>query len=286
MLRITSLIVISCVPVAVAAQSLPATVVARTGQDAAGLSGVTYTTLTVLPRLGANGHVAFSGGIAGSGVASSNNFAIWVGAPGSLQVAARKNTAESGPETFDGTFNAGVDSSGTASLWTQLAFPVPNNQNQVLYSYLPGGNGGNTTVAHEGITAAPGFTSGATWAAIGSGHASNDSGAVAFIGTAVGGDATSTTDQGLWAGTPGNLQLVAREGTTAPGATGTTPVFSTTATPILGKAINASGQVGFGASLSGSVLRRGWWFGWCVIKCGIGDRSTDVVTSIRPCSAF
>lgn len=243
-------------PTAASADPLPFTVVARTGQSAPGVAGGTFAnTLGFNPRIGSAGHVAFEAFM--NGVPLTSDVAFWVGLPGSLQVALREDsTATGGPNFFSGSANLGVDSSGTLSMWAQLN-NVGLNENQILYSFLPNGNGGNTIVAREGHTAVPGYA-GAKWAAIGSGHASNENGAVAFIGTATGGDATLANDQGLWAGTPGNIQLVAREGMAAVGASGTATVFSTTSgQPIYGKAINASGQVAFGASLSGPGIGAG-----------------------------
>ena len=250
--RVTA-ILIATLPSAVIADSLPTTLVARTGQDATGVAGATFTSIGVLPRLGPNGHVAFNSSITGGGSGSSNNSGYWVGVPGNLQLAIRRDSINGGADLFSGTTNVGVDVNGTISLWTQAGSPVPINENQQLWSYLPNGNGGGPLlVAQEGQTAAPGYTAGALFTAIGAGHASNNAGAVAFVGSVAGGDATSTTDFGLFTGTPGNLKLVAREGTAAPGATGTSPVFSTTTTVIFDKRINASGQVGFAAAISGA----------------------------------
>src|SRR5262245_36543349 len=140
MFRITPLLIL-CLPVAAAAQSLSPTLVARTGQDAAGVPGASYTSIGVLPRLGANGHVAFNSSITGGGATGFNDCGYWVGTPGNLQVAVRESTDDGGPELFSGSANVGVDSNGTISIWNQLSFPVPLNQNQLLRSYMPNGNG-------------------------------------------------------------------------------------------------------------------------------------------------
>jgi hypothetical protein len=74
------------------------------------------------------------------------------------------------------------------------------------------------------------------------------------------GDVTGTTnDSGLFTDTPGNLTLIARKGGSAPGASGTATVFSTTLStgPIFDKRINSSGQVGFAAALSGPGIDGG-----------------------------
>jgi hypothetical protein len=222
------------------AQSLPSTVVAYTGQTIPVVGG-TYGTLGAFPRLGSAGHVAFSSVFAGA--PNPDDFGYFVGLPGSPQLAIREDSDGGGPELFDGTGSVGVDGKGKLSVWTSLAFPVSINENQVLYGNMPGG----TPIAKEGTTTAPGFAGGVI-AAIGSGHASNDNGYVSFVGSATGGDAIASSDFALFASSFDGLSLVAREGTPAPGATGTTPVFST----FYDKRINDSRQVGFAAGLSGA----------------------------------
>jgi hypothetical protein len=243
MRRIVPLLIL-CLPVAAVAQSLTPTLVARTGQAVADVGGATYTTIGVLPRLGPNGHVAFSGFYTpGSGPGGSIDFGYWVGTPGNLQLAVGENSSS---DLFPGNANVGVDANGNISIWTQLG-AEPANQNQVLNTFVP--DGGTTLVAKEGITAAPGFAGG-LYSAIGSGHASNNDGAVAFTGSVTGGDVTGiSNDSGLFTGTPGSLTLVAREGASAPGAGGTAPVFSV----FYDKRINASGQVGFAVDLANGV---------------------------------
>jgi hypothetical protein len=254
MMRFTPLLIV-CMPLAASAQMLEPAVVARTGDSVPEVPGATFVSLTELPRLGTNGHVAFQGQITGGGTVSSNDIGFWAGTIGNLNLVARENTSVAGGIiNWSGTVNLGVDENGEVSMWT--AQNLPSTEDQRMWSYLPNGNGGNTLVAAEGTTSPPGFT-GAVFSAIGAGQASNNSGAVAFVGSATGGDATFASDQALFTGTPGNLKLVAREGSPAPGATGTAPVFSTTFTPIFDKRINAFGQVAFGAALSGSGVAPG-----------------------------
>jgi hypothetical protein len=242
MIRI-ALIFLLCLPVTAAAQMLTPVVVARNGQDAPGVAGATFSTIQILPRLGTNGHVAFQSFMAGAG---SNDVGFWAGTPGNLQLVMRENNVTGGPILFSSNDNLGVDSSGRVSMWARAN--SASNMDDHLFSYLP--DGAQTLVAAEGVTVAPDF-GGGVFSGIGAGQAANDSGAVAFVASVTGGDTTAASDQGLFAGTPGDLQLVAREGSTATGATGTAPVFSTTFTPIFDKRINSSGQVAFGAALSG-----------------------------------
>jgi len=247
MIRTTALLTLLSVHVAASAQSLPATVIARTGQVVPDVPGATFTTIGTLPRLGASGHVAFNSFI--NGVSSSTDFGYWVGtAPENLQTAIRENSANMGPINFPSNSNVAVDTTGRVSTWTALN--VAANMDHRQFTLLPDGNGGPTLVAAESTTMAPGFAGG-VFANIGSGHAANDAGAVAFTASVTGGDASGSSDFGLFAGTPDNLRLVAREGAAAPGASGTSPVFSTTTSTIFDKRINAAGQLGFGAALSG-----------------------------------
>jgi hypothetical protein len=243
MLRFTPLLIL-CLPLTASADSLLATVVARVGDTAPGTGGLTFSNLPASPRLGVNGHVAFQAFLSGGG---SNDNGYWAGIPGNLQLVMRENNDVGGPIIFTG--NMGVDQNGYVSMWSQhnlLSF-----EDQQMNAYLPNGNGGNTLIAREGTTVAPGF-GGGIFSNIGSGQASNNAGVIAFIASVTGGDTTGTSDQGLFTGTPGNLKLIAREGSAAPGATGTSPVFSTTTNfPTLDRRINNSAQVAFGAQLSG-----------------------------------
>ena len=72
MWRMMPFVVVLCLPAVAAAQSLPATEVARTGQDVPGFPGGTFGVVRALPRLGTGGHIAFNGFIVGGGVANAN----------------------------------------------------------------------------------------------------------------------------------------------------------------------------------------------------------------------
>ena len=72
----------------------------------------------------------------------------------------------------------------------------------------------------------------ATLGAINSFPAINTAGTIAFRGTLVqGGSVTAANDTGVWTGTPGAVQIVAREGDAAPGFTGVT--FASFGDPLL-----------------------------------------------------
>ena len=80
-----------------------------------------------------------------------------------------------------------------------------------------GGLGGWTLVARKGDPC-PGQTDGSTFGSFGTSSTNcDDAGNVAFIGNLTGGSVTTSNDSSIWVGTPGNLRLMAREGSVAPG---------------------------------------------------------------------
>jgi hypothetical protein len=257
------LVIVSSTSSFISAQSLSTTVVAYSSQETPGSPGETYGTLRAFPRLGTNGHVAFSSVIAGA--PAPDDFAYFVGLPGALQVAIRENADGGGPELFDGNGDVGVDANGTISVWTSLA--LPTDQDDVIYGLMPGGS----EVAREGSTVAPGF-GGGIFSSVGFAHATNDAGDVAFGASVLGGDAVpNVSASGLFAGSAGHLSLVARTGTAAPGATGTTPVFATLS---FDRRINNVGQVGFATRLSGEGVTTSNNFAIYVWTPGEGESGT------------
>ncbi|MCS7032909.1 MAG: DUF3141 domain-containing protein, partial [Phycisphaerae bacterium] len=77
--------------------------------------------------------------------------------------------------------------------------------------------------------------------------------AIAFQGVLAG--AGSSVNEGIWAGTPGDLRLAAREGDATPGIAGGT--FDILSRP----QVDASGRVAFWASYNGSPVNHGIWAG-------------------------
>jgi hypothetical protein len=153
-MRRTLLFLLLCLPATASAQSLTPTVVVRTGQSVPGVPGATFTNnIGTLPRLGANGHVAFNSFYTPGGGGGSIDFGYWVGTPDNLQLA----VLEGAGDTFPGSTNVGVDEDGYISLWTQIG-AEPMDQNQVLNTFIPSGR--TTLVAKEGHTVAPGFGGG------------------------------------------------------------------------------------------------------------------------------
>lgn len=165
---------------------------------------------------------------------AANDRVLMVYTPGSgNQVLARESDVA--PGTSGGTFNSvSVTDNWGASLagnaWLRNDTVIFNTElrggdvvaginDKAIYR---GGVGSLAMVARRGDVA-PG-TGGATWNGFNTANTlHNVNGLIAFQGfLVITGAVTAANDTGLWAGTPGNYQLVAREGDVAPGTGGST----------------------------------------------------------------
>jgi hypothetical protein len=86
----------------------------------------------------------------------------------------------------------------------------------------------------------------------------NSFGEICFQGILEGGTSTTTNDTGVWAGAPGSLSLVLREGDVVPGTGGST-AGNLSGTSIL---FNDQGQVLFNVSLNGGTITGTSLFAW------------------------
>ena len=197
--------------------------VARSGEPAAGApAGQSFAGPFSEPALNAAGEVAFHGSLAGTGVTTSNDRAVWAGPTGSLAMVAREGDLAAGAggaawSDFEGTlvgaggvaFRATLSDGGTG-IWAGPASGV-------------------SLAARDGSAAAGTAGQFANFIA----PDLNDQGKVAFhagLEEGVGG-VSAADDRGVWAGAPGTLELVAREGQTAPGTGGA--LFETFSGPLL-----------------------------------------------------
>lgn len=205
-------------------------------QTAAILGGTTpaggvYSTAITAPALNNAGQVAFI---------SLNNTSqgIFAGAPGSIQTVMLQGAAA--PGTGGGTYNTpstnfSYNNAGQVAFSSGVALPDLTTTTGV-FAGAPGSVG---LVALRGAPA-PG---GGNYGGFGGTFGITDAGQVAFSSnTMTGGPSTS----GIFLGSPGAVQAVARQGEAAP-ISGTT-YFAFTSTPIP----NAIGQVAFSAVLAGS----------------------------------
>jgi hypothetical protein len=201
----------------------------------------TFTSLG-LPVLNRSGQLAFSALVNAPGEPDQNG--IWAGTPGNLQLVAR--TGDPAPGLADDIAIGRVNP------------PVLNNHGQVAFAsslHLQGtdelhdaglffGSAADPVpLVHPG-TPAFGLDPALTFRSVGS-PSINDAGQIAFPGRLTGPGVDDTNNDGLWAGTPGAILPVIREGDPAPRlADGTTFGFSFKAI------INHSGRLAFGAFLS------------------------------------
>lgn len=192
-----------------------ATRAALTGEQAPGYpSGVTWSPAPdgILPPFdyplaisNAGGSIAFNSFVSQP---RPNNVGLWVGRPGALTAVARFGDPAAGlpNTTYTGFFSQ----------------PRLNARGQLLFAGAfnkAGGGGGNaiwlgtgTSLAPVAITGRPAPGTATTWGAFTLYDPQlNDAGQIAFIANALG------VGDGIWAGSPGQLQLVALEGRPAPG---------------------------------------------------------------------
>jgi hypothetical protein len=209
-----------------------ATLLARKGSQIPGLTSNDSFGFLGNPVITPGSAVAFEGAITGGDVnGTTNNAAIFVGYPSQpIMIAVRK-----GSTAAPGTTAIG----GGPGVFSFLGNPAMNNAGQIAFeASVTGGNaiaGVNDSGIWEGAPsalqlvsrkgdAAPGTTiSNAASNAQGSSDtfknyqdpALDPNGVVAFIASLNGSDVVTGTggnDIGLWLGTPGNLDLIARKG--------------------------------------------------------------------------
>ncbi|MEZ6235863.1 MAG: hypothetical protein R3B68_16910 [Phycisphaerales bacterium] len=235
----------------------------RKGDDVA--SGATAASLGFVSQTNMSGQVLFDLTLGGTAIAD-NNSSVWVHTPGAGNSLVLRE-GDAAPGTVGATF--GVAGGG----WTpgiggnafnsdgRFVFTAPLLGGDVVAgdndrgTYV-GSAGGHTLVMRRG-EAAPG-TDGLFDVVNNSGQALGQLDRVVLQSSLRGGTVGSTDDTGIWAGTPGALELVAREGGVAPGITDGT-FGSMTGQAML---TNALGQVVFNNSVltpTGSVTAMFAW---------------------------
>ncbi len=213
------------------------TLVARGGDAAPGLSGVTYGVVDT-PQLAANGQMVYYSSLSGTGVSGSNNTAIW--RSGSL-IAREGDTSGLGTGVLFGAvgYYPRINAAGDTTFQSYLTGTgVTTSNDTVLWKITSAGS--RNALAREG-DAAPGL-SGVSFGDLQSVPQINASGSTVFSATLTGTGVTTANDASLWR----DGTLVAREGNAAPGLTGLS--FGN----LLSVKINASGQVSFMSGLTGT----------------------------------
>lgn len=212
--------------------------VAREGDAAPGTTE-SFTQLGVEPHLNNAGQVLLAAQVSGP---SSQRDGLWLGTPGNLKLLARTHTSLPGlghtieailPETVtlgDGGAAAfmGLAATNRRGIWHgtpgQLSLAALEGDS------VPSGSGLSSAVKFQSLPLALARPQ------------INAAGTIAFRATIS--NSASVFGDSIWTGTPGDMQLLVREQTVAPG-TGAS-FFSLNTIPV----INNSGQVAFGAQLT------------------------------------
>lgn len=221
--------------------------VAKNGMPAPGAGeGVTYGSFSQF-SFSSSGRIAFIANLTGPGIDATNTTTLYAGPPDNLKIAAR--SGDRAPDThftFAGIQN-GVygpadpvtNRSGLIAFYGTLN--NPDHPNQVgLWAGDPSALHLAALVGEPAPQTAPGVV----YSALNGPIHLNSAGQLAFIATLQNADGSSGS--GIFAGMPGSLNLVVRDGAPAPG---TGELFESFGyTPLL----NGLGQVAFEARLTHS----------------------------------
>ena len=232
-------------------------VVARLGDPAPGTpEGVVFVrgSLPLVSwAIGGAGQTPMQAFLAGPGVipgVGGNDRGIWSGGPGSLELIARAGDPAPGLgeglnfDRFLIALTLMTNGAGQTSFFAYLIGPDVDNLNDG--SIWSEGSGSLAMVAREG-SRAPGMEEGVNVLGLIPGAVLNGAGQTAFVAYLIGPGVDQMNNSGVWSEGSGALELVAREGSPAPGtAEGVT--FSSI---FPGPVMNANGQVAFTASLNG-----------------------------------
>jgi len=241
-----------------ASAQLTFTPVAVSGRTAPGTSGAMFNSFGGA-ALNADGSVAFYATLDGLGVSALNDTGIWASAPPPVLTAREDNRP---PGTGNGvqfdTFSDPVlGPSGQVAFRAMLRGAVNGENDAGIWSGLPQAL---QLTARKGDPP-PGIGNAAVKFDSFGLPAVNASGAVAFYATITGLSINEFNDTGIWAGTLGALQLVARERGVPPGVGNLSVEFATFGAPV----ISSSNNIAFNASMRGLTINEendtGIWLG-------------------------
>ena len=200
------------------------------------------------PSMNSPGYLVLRASLTGTGVTAASNAGVWLVAPdGAITLIAREAASAAG--VAPGIVYADLDlatpllgAGGHVALTGSLTGTgVTPSNNAANWVGLPGAL---ALLAREG-SQAPGTPPGTLFATPDQPFI-NDSGNVVFSSPLTGTGVTPTNDRGVWAGTPGSIVLVAREGNQAPDAEP-----GVLYDLLFGASINNVGQVAFLSGLTG-----------------------------------
>ena len=177
-------------------------------------AGAAFSGVTVSLQMNSVGVVIIQGGLSGPGITSDNNYGIWMGRPGALQLVARRGDESPGlPSTLRlaiGAASPTISDNGRVAFRSSLMGGDVTSAND--YSVWTGSPGSLHMIAREGDPAPQ--TSPGTLYSFVENPTVSPSGRVTFLGTLIGPDVTSANSVGLWQYTPqdGIVHLLAHTG--------------------------------------------------------------------------
>jgi len=215
-------------------------------------------------QIGGQHHVSYRAQLGGSGVTPATDQALFVnsgGATRTTHLLAQEGTAAPGIEAgvnfgaFASTTNLTLNAMGTTAFYADLVdgtATVASTKNSAIWT----GPAGNLSVAVREDDQIAGLPTGAVHSFFDSVVRINKNNAIVFTGglrntAGVGGVVTSSTtgnSRGLFAGTPGNIKIIARRGEQAPGTAMGVQFQDMNNTPL----INDSSEVAFIGKLRGT----------------------------------
>jgi hypothetical protein len=200
-----------------------------------------------------------------------NDHGAWTYGAGTLDLLGRSGQQVPGQPTGT-TFGQFLDgpktnAAGAAALDTNVQV---NGVNQPSAIWI-GTPAGFTPYLRPGTTPAPGMPAGATFNFTQLDNF-NAAGQLAFYGRAAGGGLTSSNDEGIWAGPPDNLTLVAHEGSPMPNGPAGGNLFS-----FYPPQFNDQGQLLIRGSMTGidPAKNNALWFGTPTNMTVIAQRGTQ-----------
>ena len=231
-----------CAPSASAAGEVQYRTVAVTGQTAPGAGGKPYVGFE-RPSIDGTGRIVF-GGRYDPGTFPYRG-GMWVDVAGQKQLVGLEGDAAPGG-TFTGFHYANPQAGGSIVFGAFL-------ENQVYGQFIAAPNGSLTRLIANGDPA-PGMPPGAVFGGVPTYSPTFGGGVHAFDGYVTGGGTTDGDHEGLWAGTPGDIRLLARARHQAPGApAGVVFTYNPSVSgPALGPPrVDRLGNVTFHGNLSG-----------------------------------
>jgi hypothetical protein len=215
---------------------------------------------TFVASLNDAGQITLWANLAGTGVVNNQTYGIWSGTPSSLTLVTRSGIQAPGMHSgvnSDRPFSAvAFNSAGQVAFMGRLTGSGVNSTNDV--GFWTSGSGSLELVTRKGNHAA-GTPSGVNyllsspWFPV-----LNDAGQIAFSSFLTGSGVNSTNDFGIWSDGSGELQLVARTGSQAPGTADGVSFFE-----LNSPTLNSAGQTAFRAILTGAGVDftndRGIW---------------------------